>query len=148
MSGHFLLQGLLLTQGSNPHLFCLLHWLAGSLPLVPPAKPLELLLTLKWYRGNRSHHISTNSLVWSLQKPNGLWWILVDRYKLGQMVASVAAAVPDVVATGIHQQHLTYGCTMIWKMQSQSPWRGKSKAVCFHMVRRVVHIHFLFPEIC
>ena len=29
------------TQGSNPHLLCLLHWQAGSLPLVPPGKPIE-----------------------------------------------------------------------------------------------------------
>ena len=29
----FLLQGIFLTQGSNPHLLCLLHWQAGSLPL-------------------------------------------------------------------------------------------------------------------
>ena len=28
-----------LTQGSNLHLLCLLHWQAGSLPLVPPGKP-------------------------------------------------------------------------------------------------------------
>ena len=27
------------TQGSNPHFLCLLHWQAGSLPLVPPKKP-------------------------------------------------------------------------------------------------------------
>ena len=27
------------TQGSNPHLLSLLHWQAGSLPLVPPRKP-------------------------------------------------------------------------------------------------------------
>ena len=26
-------------QGSNPHLLCLLHWQAGSLPLAPPGKP-------------------------------------------------------------------------------------------------------------
>ena len=32
----FLLQGIFLTQGLNPHLLCLLHWQAGSLPLVPP----------------------------------------------------------------------------------------------------------------
>jgi len=32
---HFLLEGIFLTQGSNLHLFCLLHWEAGSLPLVP-----------------------------------------------------------------------------------------------------------------
>ena len=32
----FLFQGIFLTQGSNPHLLCLLHWQAGSLPLAPP----------------------------------------------------------------------------------------------------------------
>ena len=32
---HFLLWGIFLTQGSNPHL---LHWQAGSLPLAPPRK--------------------------------------------------------------------------------------------------------------
>ena len=33
---HFLLQGIFLTQGWNPHL---LHWQADSLPPVPPGKP-------------------------------------------------------------------------------------------------------------
>ena len=32
---HFLLQGILPTQGSNPHLLCLLCWRVGSLPLAP-----------------------------------------------------------------------------------------------------------------
>ena len=36
---HALLQGIFLTQGSNPHLLCLLHWQVGSLSLVPPGKP-------------------------------------------------------------------------------------------------------------
>ena len=35
----FLLQGILLTQGSNPCLLCLLHWQAGSFLHVPPGKP-------------------------------------------------------------------------------------------------------------
>ena len=35
------LQGIFLTQGSNPCLLCLLHGQAGSLPLVPPGKPLK-----------------------------------------------------------------------------------------------------------
>ena len=39
MGCHFLLQGIFLTQGSNPHLLCLLHRQAGSLPLAPPGKP-------------------------------------------------------------------------------------------------------------
>ena len=30
------LQGIFLTQGSNPLLLCLLHWQVGSLPRVPP----------------------------------------------------------------------------------------------------------------
>ena len=30
------------TQGSNPHLLCLLHWQVSSLPTAPPGKPLLL----------------------------------------------------------------------------------------------------------
>ena len=36
---HFLLQGIYLTQGSNPRLLCLLHWQVDSVPLEPPGKP-------------------------------------------------------------------------------------------------------------
>ena len=36
MGCHALLQGIFPTQGSNSHLLGLLHWQAGSLPLVPP----------------------------------------------------------------------------------------------------------------
>ena len=36
---HALFQGIFPTQGSNLCLLCLLHWEAGSLPLVPPGKP-------------------------------------------------------------------------------------------------------------
>ena len=36
---HFLLQGIFLNQGSNPHLLSLLHWQMDSLPLAPPGKP-------------------------------------------------------------------------------------------------------------
>ena len=36
VSCHFLLQGILPAQGSNPYLLCLLHWQASSLPLAPP----------------------------------------------------------------------------------------------------------------
>ena len=35
-----LLQGIFLTQGSDPHLFHLLHRPVGSLPLVAPRKPM------------------------------------------------------------------------------------------------------------
>ena len=36
---HDLLQGILLGQGLNLSLLCLLHWQVGSLPLVPSGKP-------------------------------------------------------------------------------------------------------------
>ena len=36
---HCLLQGIFLSQGLNPHLLGLLHWLEDSLPLAPPVKP-------------------------------------------------------------------------------------------------------------
>ena len=35
----FLLQGIFLAQGSNPHLLCFLRWQADSLSPVPPGKP-------------------------------------------------------------------------------------------------------------
>ena len=46
---HFLLQGIFLTQGSNPHFFHLLHWQAGSLPLVSPEIPPFYILLNKSY---------------------------------------------------------------------------------------------------
>ena len=38
--------GIFPTQGSNSCLLCLLHWQAGSLPLVPPGKPAFILSSL------------------------------------------------------------------------------------------------------
>ena len=43
---HSLLQGIFLTQGSNLHLFCLLHWQVGSLPSEPPGEPTIDILIL------------------------------------------------------------------------------------------------------
>ena len=41
---HFLLKGILQTQGLDPHLFCLLHWQTGSSPAEPLGKPLLLCI--------------------------------------------------------------------------------------------------------
>ena len=47
---HFLPQGILPMQGSNPCRLRFLHWQAGSLPLAPPGKPLWTLvfLCIEW----------------------------------------------------------------------------------------------------
>ena len=57
---HALLQGILPIQGSNPCLSCLLHWQAGSLPLVPPGGPSV--------SESVSHSVVSNSL-----RPYGLY---------------------------------------------------------------------------
>ena len=44
VGSHAVLQGSFLTQGLNPCLLCLLHWQAGSSPLEPPGKPINLLV--------------------------------------------------------------------------------------------------------
>ena len=46
MDCHFLLQGIFLTQGSNPGFLQLLHWRADSLPLAPPGKPHSIIVYL------------------------------------------------------------------------------------------------------
>ena len=45
---HVLLQGIFLTQGSNPRLLRLLHWQAGSFPLAPPGQSRRSLNILFW----------------------------------------------------------------------------------------------------
>ena len=47
VGGHFLLQGIFPTQGSNLHL---LHWQAGSLPLAPPGKHEEAAFLQVWVK--------------------------------------------------------------------------------------------------
>ena len=46
MGCHFLLQGIFLTQASNPHLLHLLHWQANFFTTVPPGKPLRAVQTM------------------------------------------------------------------------------------------------------
>ena len=48
MACHFLLQWIFQTHGLNPHLLCLLHWQAGSLPLHRLGSPARLILANKY----------------------------------------------------------------------------------------------------
>ena len=52
-----LLQGIFLTQGSNPHLLCFLHWQAGSLPLESPREyGVNIIL---YALGNQNIHVTS-----------------------------------------------------------------------------------------
>ena len=61
MGGHFPLQGVFATQGSNSMLLCLLHWRAGS--LLPTHKGSPLRTDTQYNRE-------------TLMKFAGLWWLL------------------------------------------------------------------------
>ena len=68
---HFLLQGIFLTQGLNPHLLCLLHWQAGSLPPVPPGKHPLHTLEHGYAFALLKHHLLFIPclLIWNKKKP-------------------------------------------------------------------------------
>ena len=55
---HTLFQVIFSTQGSNPHLLCLLLWQAGSLPLAPPGKRLLFFGFMLFFFHSFSHLLS------------------------------------------------------------------------------------------
>ena len=77
-------QGIFPTQGPDPHLLCLLHWQVGSLPVVPPGKPLfEYSCCTVWEKAMATH---SSTLAWKIpwtEEPGrlqsmGLWRVRHD----------------------------------------------------------------------
>ena len=75
---YFLLQGIFPNQGSNPHLLCLLHWQADSLPLCHLGSPKRWPTAnsfLACYFHNlvesRGPHKNTRWAIW----PARAWWL-------------------------------------------------------------------------
>ena len=65
---HFLLQGIVPTQGLNPSLLHLLHWQAGSLLLAPSGKPLifsQVCLNIRDFKWKSPRPSSSPFPVWS-----------------------------------------------------------------------------------
>ena len=50
VGSHFLLPGIFPTQGLNPHLLCLLHWQADSLPLCHMGSPNNWISICKKFK--------------------------------------------------------------------------------------------------
>ena len=89
---HALLQENFPTQGSNPHLLCLLHGQAGFLPLGQPGKPMYICIRVCIYTHTCIHthtHIYLNhfaiyqkltqhckSAIFQLKKKNKVWLLL------------------------------------------------------------------------
>ena len=66
----FLLQGIFLTQRSNLHLLCLLHWGADSLPLEPPGKLKSIMgsMQTQGYGSTQEESLTLICLI-------GSWWL-------------------------------------------------------------------------
>ena len=69
---HALLQGIFSIQISKLHLLSLLHWQKGSLPLVPPGKPIIFIIRTKMFLRNKNEtehkwesHSITPSKTWA-----------------------------------------------------------------------------------
>ena len=87
---HALHQGIFLTQGSNPHLFCLLHWQVGSLPLASPGQAPNLLILPDFYESLkiswRKFYILLNPLV--PQDEERVWEFVICSSEVGQELRS------------------------------------------------------------
>ena len=89
----FLLQVIFPTQGSNPHLFCLLYWLADSLPLshqgeIKAMLPLTDISTSQW--------LQTQGRPW-------MRWVLyspVNRRKLPGLAIGISGLLPYLTSGG------------------------------------------------
>ena len=60
--------------GFEPASFSLLHWLAGSLPLAPPGKPLKIACLIEFTRSLAKESIHKNHLY--------VYYIYIHIYKL------------------------------------------------------------------
>ena len=81
---HFLLQGIFLTQGSNPGLLCLLHWQADSLLLVPPGKPyIYMHMCINFLRTQRFLNSPANFSI--LDSIKMLRYVLLTIFFFGQL---------------------------------------------------------------
>ena len=88
---HFLLQGIFLTQGLNPHLLLFLHWQAEFLPLGHPGSPISTWQQ-RWPGGQdalqegdgvrqaceSSSKTTPGNLLWALGSGPVLCWLLTQ----------------------------------------------------------------------
>ena len=75
------LEDIFLTQGSNLRLFWLLHWQTGSLPLVPPGKPIVKQTSWQKITANYKTDILVILVlfyVWDDLTRENIFWIIID----------------------------------------------------------------------
>ena len=121
----FLLQGIILTQGSNQGLLCLLHWQAGSLPLAPPDSDC-------------SHEIK-RLLLLGRKAVTNLDSILKSRDITGDKVRIVKAVVFPIVMSGheswtirkAEHQRTDAFKLWCWRRLLRVPWTARDQTSKF-----------------
>ena len=109
-------QGIFLTQGLNSHLLCLLHWQEGSLPLLPPGKPL---LWLDYIYNDRKGNVFTLELY----KNQSGTTEPTHPSPLGNMGSiPVIAWLKSGSDSGKHAQSWTISCSML--QSDPRSWAG------------------------
>ena len=115
MGGHALLQGIFLTQGSNPHFLRLLHWQVGFLVLAPPGKPYHKYLQIP--------HLQIPSY-WGAS----WWWF--SRSVVSDSCDSMDCSPPGSSVHGIFQARILEW-TVISFSRGSSWLRNRTQVSCF-----------------
>ena len=143
MGCHFLLQGIFLTQGWNPHL---LHWQADSLPLSQLGSPCPSSLTQEPPSSTNIHVTGEDRLVslhvGSAGEPfvvSDNFWMLAESecVQLGVLIYKRKQKLPH---RGLHISHAMVQANLKvnkWKAQAQGHensriWSPEAVRVCVH----------------
>ena len=114
MECHAILQGIFPNQGLNPQLLRLLYWWAGSLPLVPPGKPVLFYSSMVIHC---FYHMVNLFLEWVSE------WVKVTQ-------ACLTLCNPmDYIIHGILQARILEWVTFLFSSGS-SPPRNRTRVSC------------------
>ena len=113
MGCHFLLQGIFLTQGSNPHLLLLVHWQVDYLPLCHLGSPILAKQGVENERSETGDWVTGQMTIVQVRGDDGL--LRMRKVSLNWIAASAFMTVADKVtnrATGAYLWQ-TNPCSMI-----------------------------------
>ena len=124
---HFLLQGIFLTQGSNPCLLCPLHWQVDSLPLrhLGSLKDQELVLKLRKLGGWVNQEAAWSGFdwwgLWSNLGGGGKAWTRTNEWRRADQLNRWCFE---------RQEHDRYRNYAEWQKSLQQTWCGHVLVRC------------------
>ena len=150
---HALLQGIFQTWQWNPHLFCLLHWQADSLPLAPPGSNFPKRdLKIEWTEPPKQRIKETGTfaklkkqtnkqktaLIWAWQgKTHTLAWQFTIRrdHKVMDLFSERARNLNSTSGTWVPQTH-DFEKSMRNKLRKTTELQGRKKPTLKELMSR------------